>query len=250
MKSQYIYLDGKSEYVEFLLNGECILKLTYLADIFSKLNELNLYMQGADGSDIFTVHDKIRGFMKKLMLCKKYIEEGKYDCFETFETFITENEVQPDASVISAISTHLAELKNTFEHYFGEEMKNLVTMNWICNPFQENIPSQLSTKAAEELIDLSEDSSLKNTFNRQQLIPFWLSLAETYPNIFDEAIKVLLPFTTSYLCEVGFSAMANIKTKYRNKLGVSNSLRLKVTKIEVDTKAVMEINRKQMHLSH
>uniref|UniRef100_A0A8C4X858 HAT C-terminal dimerisation domain-containing protein n=1 Tax=Erpetoichthys calabaricus TaxID=27687 RepID=A0A8C4X858_ERPCA len=245
-----IYLEGKTEYIESLLDKEFILKLTYLADIFSKLNELNLYLQGSNESDIFVVHDRIRAFMKKLMLWKSCIEDGKYDCFETLETFIIENQVQPKTNVLSAISTHLSLLKNNFDAYFGEDMKKLDSLNWICNPFQDRLPSSMSTKASEELIDLSEDTSLKNSFNRKQLMKFWHSVAGNYPCLFDEAIKVLLPFSTSYLCEAGFSAMISIKTKYRNKLDVSNSLRLKVTKIEVDAKAVMIKNRKQIHPSH
>uniref|UniRef100_A0A8C4S176 HAT C-terminal dimerisation domain-containing protein n=1 Tax=Erpetoichthys calabaricus TaxID=27687 RepID=A0A8C4S176_ERPCA len=244
-----IYLEGKTEYIESLLDKEFILKLTYLADI-SKLNELNLYLQGSNESDIFVVHDRIRAFMKKLMLWKSCIEDGKYDCFETLETFIIENQVQPKTNVLSAISTHLSLLKNNFDAYFGEDMKKLDSLNWICNPFQDRLPSSMSTKASEELIDLSEDTSLKNSFNRKQLMKFWHSVAGNYPCLFDEAIKVLLPFSTSYLCEAGFSAMISIKTKYRNKLDVSNSLRLKVTKIEVDAKAVMIKNRKQIHPSH
>jgi len=39
----------------------------YLADIFSKLNELNLYLQRIDRY-IFLVHDKIKAFMKTLLL--------------------------------------------------------------------------------------------------------------------------------------------------------------------------------------
>uniref|UniRef100_A0A8C4SUX3 Zinc finger BED domain-containing protein 5 n=1 Tax=Erpetoichthys calabaricus TaxID=27687 RepID=A0A8C4SUX3_ERPCA len=213
-----IYLEGKTEYIESLLDKEFILK--------------------------------IRAFMKKLMLWKSCIEDGKYDCFETLETFIIENQLQPKTNILSAISTHLSLLKNNFDAYFGEEMKKLDSLNWICNPFQDRLPSSMSTKASEELIDLSEDTSLKNSFNRKQLTKFWLSVAGNYPCLFDEAIKVLLPFSTSYLCEAGFSAMISIKTKYRNKLDLSNSLRLKVTKIEVDAKAVMTKNRKQIHPSH
>jgi len=54
-----------------LLNEDFILKLTCLADMFSKLNELNLYLQETKGTDIFAVHEKIRGFMKKLTLWQK-----------------------------------------------------------------------------------------------------------------------------------------------------------------------------------
>lgn len=42
-------------------NEEFILNLMYLANIFMKLNKLNLYLQGAN---IFAVYGKIKGFMK------------------------------------------------------------------------------------------------------------------------------------------------------------------------------------------
>lgn len=86
-----IYLEGKSEYIKHLLDEVFIHRLTYLMDIFSKLNELNLYLQGSNGSDIFAVHDKIRAFIKKLTLWKSCIVNDNYDCFETLETFITED---------------------------------------------------------------------------------------------------------------------------------------------------------------
>ena len=159
-------MEGKNEYIKRLRDEEFLLKLTYLADIFSKLNELNLYLQGSNASDIFAVHDKIRAFMKKLLLWKSCIENEKYNCFETLETFIVENQVQPKMNVVSAISTHLSLLKINFEDYFGEEMKKLDLLNWICNPFQDHLPTGISTKASKELIDLSEDSSLKNSFKR------------------------------------------------------------------------------------
>jgi hypothetical protein len=83
-----------------------------LADIFSKHNELNLYLQGTEGADIFAVHDKIRGFIKKLVLWEKNIEDRKYGCFERFETFIIENDVKQAEGIISEMSAHLNALKN------------------------------------------------------------------------------------------------------------------------------------------
>lgn len=53
-------------------NEDFILKLTILADIFSKLNELNLYLQGTEEVDIFAVHKKIRGLCKNLLMAKNH----------------------------------------------------------------------------------------------------------------------------------------------------------------------------------
>lgn len=202
-------------------------------------------------SDIFNTHDKIRAFMRKLVLWKNNTEQRKFDFFPALDTFINENQLQPSSNLIKAISDHLNSLKCDFEHYFLQEMTNLEKMNWVINPFQTACPKTgLSTNADEELIDLSEDTYLKSTINRQRLTQFWLSLRATHPHIYAEAVKVLLPFTTSYLCEVGFSAMTSIKTKYRNKLDLSNSLRLKISRIKVDVEAVILKNRKQAHPSH
>ena len=245
-----MFLESKSDLATYLRDKEFILRLTYLADIFSRLNELNLYLQGTEGISVFAVHDKIRGFMKKLFLWKNCINDRNYECFETLQTFIMENEVEVDDSVIIDISDHLDKLTENFDNYFQEEMNNLHLKRWIMNPFQPAMTTGISTKADEELFDLSEDSSLKMNFNTRKLIEFWVSLRTPYPIISTEALRVLLPFVTSYNCEAGFSAMVGIKNKYRNKLQLSNSLRLKLSDIEVDLKSIIERYKKQAHPSH
>jgi hypothetical protein len=123
-------------------------------------------------------------------------------------------------------------------------------MKWISNPFEEHdMKNELSIRTKEELIELFEDSIFKMNFNRKKLISFWLSLQEIYPTVSNEAVKILLPCILSYNCEVGFSAVVAIKTKLRSKLKLSNSLRLKLTNVEVDIDEVMK-NRKQLHPSH
>lgn len=244
-----LFLKEKTDLAKSLHNEDFILKLTYLADIFSKLNELNLYLQRT-GADIFAVHEKITGFMKKLTLWQKNIEKQNYDCFETFQTFITENNIKVPDDIISQIILHLISLKDNFNFYFLEEMEKCQKNKWVVNPFQDAVLTGISTKADEELIDISEDTSLKLKFRRNNLIEFWLSAQQKCPTLSTEALKVLLPFSSSYLCEVGFSAMVGIKNKHRNKLQLSHSLRLKVTKIDVDVGAVINNSRKQAHSSH
>ena len=46
---------------------------------------------------------------------------------------------------------------------------------------------------------------------------FWIEACTEYPAIPKAALRVLIPFATSYMFEVGFSVVAVIKTKYRSK---------------------------------
>lgn len=244
------FLDEISDLGLSLRDENFVLKLTYLADIFSKLNELNLYLQGPASPDIFAVHDKIRAFMRKLTLWKGNVEARNFECFDSLASFIFEENVVVSDVIIAEISTHLTGLKTNFENYFMEEIQKFQSKMWIVNPFQDDITSGISSRADEELIDLSEDAALKNTFKRNKLIQFWVSVEEKAPTLSKDALSMLVPFSSSYLCEVGFSAMVGIKTKYRNKLQLSNSLRLKVTNREVDVFDVIKSNRKQAHSSH
>ena len=100
-------LEGKCDFAKYLHDQEFILRLTYLADIFSRLNELNLYLQGTKGISIFAIHDKIRGFMKKLVLWKNCINNLNYGYFETLQTFLIEIEAKVDDGIINEISEHL-----------------------------------------------------------------------------------------------------------------------------------------------
>ncbi|KRY32768.1 Zinc finger BED domain-containing protein 5 [Trichinella spiralis] len=159
-------------------------------------------------------------------------QNGNYCCFETLATFIVEKVATLDEDLISMIVAHLDSLKESFDYYFSEEMKFCDKNIWIVNPFQGDVVATgISTKANEKLIDLSEDYSFKESFDRKRL-------------------KVLLSFTTSNMCKIGFSAMIGIKTKLRNKLQLSNTLRLKLTHISVDIEEDISQNRKQAHCSH
>jgi hypothetical protein len=49
--------------------------------LINKVNKLNLYIQETQGADIFAVHDKVKGFLKKLTLWQNNIEKQNYVCF-------------------------------------------------------------------------------------------------------------------------------------------------------------------------
>lgn len=53
-------------------------KLAYLSDIFGKLNELNLQLQGKD-KHLPQVTDKISSFNRKLAMWGRRLDEGNTD---------------------------------------------------------------------------------------------------------------------------------------------------------------------------
>nr|CAI5850614.1 unnamed protein product [Callosobruchus analis] len=48
---------------------------------------------------------------------------------------------------------------------------------------------------------------LKAEFQAKGLGDFWCSLSQAYPLLVKQAMSLLIPFATTYLCEDGFSVL-------------------------------------------
>ena len=59
----------------------------------------------------------------------------------------------------------------------------------------------------------------------------------------------LLPFSTTYLCEQGFSALMGIKTKARNCLSPGNDLHVALSKIKPCIEEIVK-GKYQFYKSH
>lgn len=68
------------------------------------------------------------------------------------------------------------------------------------------------------MICLKSDIVRKTSFSQIELSEFWISLVKEYPELSTKAVKILLPFSTSYLCELGFSVLTEMKSKKRERL--------------------------------
>ena len=69
-----------------------------------------------------------------------------------------------------------------------------------------------------------------------------------YPNFHEIAMRFLLCVATTYLGETAFSAMTELKTKQRNRLQLSDCLRLAVTSVHPRINKLTD--RKQQQKSH
>jgi zinc finger BED domain-containing protein 5/7/8/9 len=83
-------------------------------------------------------------------------------------------------------------------------------------------------------LTLASDIIQATTFKTISLGEFWLSMNQEYNTLKKIAVAMLLQFSTSYLCEKGFSSMLFLKNKYRNRLEVEHDLRVNLYKGDVN----------------
>ena len=86
------------------------IKVTFLSDLFDKLNSLNLSLQAP--SKNITVSSKLKLFGEKLMLWQSKITKGVIDCFPIYNKYASNKELIPE------ILFTLIHLQSTLQHYF------------------------------------------------------------------------------------------------------------------------------------
>ena len=152
-----------------------------------------------------------------------------------------------ECNLKTVMCSHLDALISHFEKYFPEDMEK---HNWIRNPFVDNAntPQGFTSLEAEQFIDLSSDLTLKSIFNPNSLISFWVKARSEFPLVGCKALRVLVPFATSHLCEAGFSAVAVIKSKYRSKIDIERDMRVAISSIAPRFNKMCE--EQQAHCSH
>ena len=99
-------------------------------------------------------------------------------------------------------------------------------LGWVRDPFsvpEENLAA-LPVNLQEILLEISTDRSLQLKLSGVSWTEFWTFVKQEHPDWGVEALEHLLPFASTYLSEVTFSAMATIKAKQRNRLSLENCL--------------------------
>ncbi len=155
--------------------------------------------------------------------------EGTATCSPALQTLsLMQARPHDFSSLFQSASEHLSAMRKQFATYFKEDYRSFA---WVRDPIVCTA-NELSIDMQEQLIELKSDSRLKELFSSCPLSSFWAALMQEYPELFDIALKILLPFASTYLCEAGFSKMTALKTKYRNRAQIEDDLRLRLSNIE------------------
>lgn len=165
--------------------------------------------------------------------------------FSCLSEFLSDNDV--DINMIKEIiTTHLISLQTNFNARFEDFPEE--SLGWIRNPFHFNINEIKlgNLKISEELIDLSSDENLRIRFQENACDTFWISIKSEYPELSKQAISILLPFASTYLCKTAFSTLTIIKNKYRSRLNVEADLRVAVSNIKPNIESIMSTMQAQV----
>lgn len=235
-------------FIEKLTNSDWLLILAYLSDIFEKINETTTSLQGKGKFQM----DQIKGMRKKISFFKLCVEKRDISNFIRTTEFVKSSKISINSSFYENVIDHLEGLEKSICEYFPD-IDSEDTDSWILSPFScdpENKPANMTNEIFQNLLEVSEDSTFKHKFRDRNVEELWMQIYNENNVAGKAAIKRLVHFSSTYLCESAFSTYAYIKSKYRNKLSASNDLRIKLTNIPVNIKHVVKSSVKQFHSSH
>ena len=150
--------------------------------------------------------------------------------------------------IIHIVVEHLTALEENIDHYFPS--LNTEKYDWVRNPFVD-VPSNIVFKLCEEeeLATISSDRSHKIKHSAVDIDTFWISIQKEFPALAEKDLLFLLQFSTSYLCELGFSTLNNIKYRKRERLrSTEEEMRVCLSHIQPNIQEV--IGQHQAQASH
>ena len=186
--------------------------------------------------------DSISAFVEKLANWRRKAQNGNFAMFNNLSDISEIND-----ELKTNIVQHIKELESEFKHYFPEVSGDDLSL--ARNPFRLS-PENVEDELQDQLVDLKNDSSCRDLFETLPVTEFWLNVASSYPEISKIALKKLLAFSSTWLCESAFLALVGLcmKSKQRNRLDVEHDIRCALSTTEPRISKL--VAKAQEHPSH
>ncbi|KAI6658783.1 hypothetical protein LOD99_15108 [Oopsacas minuta] len=123
--------------------------------------------------------------------------------FEGLSELFEKKDIRLDKDTKGTIMEHLAAMESEFPIIF---LKWCIEFNLLRNPFIVSLQTMPDKNdwAQDELIELINDGSAEEVFEREELSTFWSLMKDSYPTLTRIVLRKPLPFATTYLGESVF----------------------------------------------
>ncbi|XP_042237000.1 zinc finger BED domain-containing protein 5-like [Homarus americanus] len=185
-------MDSEHEALLFYSKVRWLSKGNVVNRVFELRGELKLFLEVQGKDDLLSHFNELQNWQRK-------VNAGNAAMFENLSTVLDKNEDHLlDPSLKTEITQHLKSLESELKKYFPEfeeEDGKLVR-----NPFSGTLDiAALPNDVQDEFLDLKNDSAAKDLYEERSLTVFWCSMYQSYPKVSEIALRVLLPFSTTYL---------------------------------------------------
>ncbi|XP_005376317.1 PREDICTED: protein ZBED8 [Chinchilla lanigera] len=216
-----------SNLIDGFENKEFKIHLAYLADLFKHLNELSASMQRI-GMNTLSAREKLSAFVRKFPCWQKRIEKRNFTNFPFLEeVIVSDNE---GICIAAEITLHLQQLSNFFHGYFSVGDLDEAS-KWVLDPFLFNLDFVDDGHLMKnDLAELRASGHILMEFETMKLEDFWCAQLTVFPNLAKIALEILMPFATTYLCELGFSSLLHFKAKSRSCFNMRDDIRVAISK--------------------
>ena len=204
-------MKGKDKEHPQLKQSEWLLDLAFAVDLFKHLSVLNTTLQGK-GTFAHEMYSTGKAFRVKLKLFSRQLSQNITMHFPTLATM-----AQPMMST-EKYTNIISALDNEFSRRFADFQKLAAEFDILSSPFTTDI-EKAPDAVQLELIDLQCDSTLKEKFYSESIDKFYALLnASKFAKLRKMAMRLLVLFGSTYICEQTFSTMNINKKKLRSSL--------------------------------
>ncbi|KAL4152891.1 hypothetical protein QTP88_000724 [Uroleucon formosanum] len=155
-----IFLESKEQDVSVLSDPMWLQDLSFMVDITKHLSNLNLKLQGKN-QIITAINDHVKAFKCKLDLFKTQLQNEDLTHFPAYMTY---TKINNDPISYKKYSEKIMCLKTEFENRFQDFQYLENDFALFTSPFSIDAVN-VSTHIQMELIEIQNDSNLKNKFN-------------------------------------------------------------------------------------
>ena len=155
--------------------------------------------------------------MSKCKLFKSNLARHEFYKFPSFSELDKEKSISDDD--LQVYCAHLEAL----ERDMSERFQNILLFrlpDWIINPFLD-AKSEETGVAEEEIVSLQTDIELWPIFKKSYQDVCLQKISDFYPVLWNKIKIYFIAFPISYLVERGFSAVALLLSKQKNRLKIT-----------------------------